>query len=35
VTYPWLLIPVILLIITVMSFNLLGDGVRDAVDPYA
>jgi ABC-type dipeptide/oligopeptide/nickel transport system permease subunit len=22
-------------IITVMSFNLLGDGVRDAVDPYA
>lgn len=35
VTYPWLLIPVALLIITVMSFNLLGDGVRDAVDPYA
>ncbi len=35
VTYPWLLIPVILLIITVLSFNLLGDGVRDAVDPYA
>lgn len=35
VTYPWLLIPVGLLIVTVMSFNLLGDGVRDAVDPYA
>jgi peptide/nickel transport system permease protein len=35
VAYPWLLIPVLVLIIAVMSFNLLGDGVRDAVDPYA
>jgi peptide/nickel transport system permease protein len=35
VSYPWLLIPVICLIIAVMAFNLLGDGVRDAVDPYA
>jgi peptide/nickel transport system permease protein len=35
VSYPWLLIPVAVLIIAVMSFNLLGDGVRDAVDPYA
>lgn len=35
VTYPWLLIPVLCLIIAVLSFNLLGDGVRDAVDPYA
>jgi peptide/nickel transport system permease protein len=34
ITYPWLLIPVLVLIIAVMSFNLLGDGVRDAVDPY-
>ena len=34
VSYPWLLIPVLCLIIAVMSFNLLGDGVRDAVDPY-
>ncbi len=34
VSYPWLLIPVAALIIAVMSFNLLGDGVRDAVDPY-
>lgn len=33
-TYPWLLIPVGVLIVAVMSFNLLGDGVRDAVDPY-
>lgn len=35
VTYPWLLIPVFILLIVVLAFNLLGDGVRDAVDPYA
>jgi peptide/nickel transport system permease protein len=35
VSYPWLLLPVAVLIVAVMSFNLLGDGVRDAVDPYA
>lgn len=35
VTYPWLLIPVAVLLIVVLAFNLLGDGVRDAVDPYA
>jgi peptide/nickel transport system permease protein len=34
VTYPWLLLPVACLVIAVLSFNLLGDGVRDAVDPY-
>ncbi len=34
-TYPWLLIPVAVLLLLVLSFNLLGDGVRDAVDPYA
>jgi peptide/nickel transport system permease protein len=34
-SYPWMLIPVGVLIITVLSFYLLGDGVRDAVDPYA
>lgn len=33
-TYPWLLIPVAALVFAVMAFNLLGDGVRDAVDPY-
>lgn len=33
-SYPWLLIPVGVLIVAIMSFNLLGDGVRDAVDPY-
>ncbi len=35
ITYPWLLIPVLVLLIVVLAFNLLGDGVRDAVDPYA
>jgi len=32
--YPWLLIPGIFVIITVLSFNFLGDGLRDAADPY-
>ncbi len=33
--YPWLLLPVVFIIITVLSFNFLGDGLRDAADPYA
>jgi peptide/nickel transport system permease protein len=33
--YPWMLLPVISIIITVLSFNFLGDGLRDAADPYA
>jgi peptide/nickel transport system permease protein len=32
---PWLLTPVILVIVTVLTFNFLGDGLRDAADPYA
>ena len=32
--YPWLLTPVIAVIITVLAFNFLGDGLRDAADPY-
>ncbi len=31
---PWLLIPVIPVIIAVLSFNFVGDGLRDAADPY-
>lgn len=31
---PWLLIPALFIIATVMSFNLMGDGLRDAADPY-
>lgn len=32
--YPWLLVPVIPVIVTVLAFNFLGDGLRDAADPY-
>jgi peptide/nickel transport system permease protein len=32
--YPWLLTPVLFIVATVLSFNFLGDGVRDAADPY-
>ena len=31
---PWLLIPDFPLIIAVLAFNFLGDGLRDAADPY-
>jgi peptide/nickel transport system permease protein len=34
VLQPWLILPpAILIIITVLSFNVLGDGLRDALDP--
>ncbi len=33
--YPWLLLPVAFIIATVLSFNFLGDGLRDAADPYS
>jgi len=32
---PWMLIPALFLIATVFAFNFLGDGLRDAADPYA
>ncbi len=32
--HPWLLIPAIYVIVTVLAFNFLGDGLRDAADPY-
>ena len=32
---PWLLLPGLFVVLTVMAFNLLGDGLRDAVDPYS
>ena len=31
---PWLLIPVIPVIVAVLAFNFVGDGLRDAADPY-
>ena len=32
---PWLLTPGLLVIITVLALNFLGDGLRDAADPYS
>jgi peptide/nickel transport system permease protein len=32
---PWLLLPGLAVIITVLSLNILGDGLRDAADPYS
>ena len=32
---PWLLTPVVFVIITVLAFNFVGDGLRDAADPYS
>lgn len=34
VSYTWLLLPVFFIILTVMCFNFVGDGLRDAADPY-
>ena len=31
---PWLFIPGLFIVITVLSFNFVGDGLRDAADPY-
>ena len=31
--YPWLLLPVVFIVLTVLCFNFLGDGLRDAADP--
>ena len=33
--YPWLLLPGIFVIVVVLCFNFVGDGLRDAADPYA
>ncbi|MBI5206763.1 MAG: ABC transporter permease [Candidatus Firestonebacteria bacterium] len=32
-SHPWILVPGIFIFIAVMSFNILGDGLRDASDP--
>ena len=31
---PWLLIPVPFVLLVILGFNMLGDGLRDAMDPY-
>ncbi len=32
--YPWLMMPVVPVIVVILAFNFLGDGLRDAADPY-
>jgi peptide/nickel transport system permease protein len=32
--HPWQLIPCVFVIVTVLMFNFIGDGLRDAADPY-
>ena len=32
--YPWLLLPVLPVILIILAFNFLGDGLRDSADPY-
>jgi len=32
--YPWLLYPVVPVILVILTFNFFGDGLRDAADPY-
>lgn len=34
VNTPWLLIPGIFVIVAILAFNFVGDGLRDAADPY-
>ena len=32
--HPWFFIPEILVIVVVLAFNFVGDGLRDAADPF-
>ncbi len=31
--FPWLLLPGLAIVVVILAYNLLGDGVRDALDP--
>jgi peptide/nickel transport system permease protein len=31
---PWLLLPGAAVVLTVLAYNFMGDGLRDAADPY-
>jgi peptide/nickel transport system permease protein len=33
--YPWLMLPMLPVVVAVLAFNFLGDGLRDAADPYS
>ena len=32
--HPWLLLPALFVVVLVLAFNFVGDGLRDAADPY-
>jgi peptide/nickel transport system permease protein len=32
--HPWLMLPGIFIMVSVLSFNFVGDALRDALDPY-
>jgi len=32
--HPWMMIPALAVTIVILSFNFMGDGLRDAADPY-
>ncbi len=34
-SHPWILTPMLFIVVAVLGFNFLGDGLRDAADPYA
>ncbi|MCP4315839.1 MAG: ABC transporter permease [Hyphomicrobiales bacterium] len=34
VLYPWLILPVVPVILVILAYNFMGDGLRDAADPY-
>lgn len=34
-TYPWLLVPCAFVMLAVILYNFVGDGLRDAADPYS
>jgi peptide/nickel transport system permease protein len=35
VKHPWLMLPGVAVVLAVLGFSVLGDGLRDAVDPYS
>lgn len=32
--YPWLMLPIVPVVLVILAFNFVGDGLRDAADPY-
>jgi peptide/nickel transport system permease protein len=32
---PWLFIPAVFVVVAVLAFTIIGDGLRDAADPYS